>query len=325
MNRRSFFTRGAQLLGAGFLLRWTPAIGANGISQESSDTSTEPSQTENTTHAVTREPDLVLAKGDPREATLAALEALGGMKRFVLPGQVVAIKPNASFQSPPDWGATTHPAVLAAVLEACFAAGARRVLVVDHTMLGAERCFERSGTTDAVAGFAKAKLVSLDQEKHYREVEVPAGKALRVTKIPVVLQKADVFINLPTAKSHIATGVSLGLKNLMGLVWDRQTFHNDIDLHQGIADLATLLRPQVTILDAVRILQTGGPTGPGSVDTFNGIVVGTDPVAVDAFGVGLSSWNNRTYKPDQIAYLRHAADHGVGNLDLENLQIVEIE
>jgi uncharacterized protein (DUF362 family) len=247
------------------------------------------------------------------------------MRRFVKPGHVVAIKPNASFETHPDLGATTHPDLLAAVLEACFEAEARRVLVVDHTMTQPERCFERSGAADAVSGFPKAKLVSLDSEKSYREVDVPAGKVLHTTQIPVVLQKADVFINLPTAKSHSATGMSLGLKNLMGLVWDRHCFHNDMDLHAAIADLGTVLRPHLTILDAMRILKTGGPRGPGQVDPFNGVVAGVDPVAVDAYGVGLSPWNGQTYRADQVAHLRHAARHGLGTLKLDTLWIEELD
>jgi uncharacterized protein (DUF362 family) len=269
-------------------------------------------------------PDLAVANGDPAEATLKALEALGGMKRFVKPDHVVAIKPNASFATPPEWGATTHPDVLAAVIESCLNAGARRVLVIDHTMTGAERCFKITGTAKAVAKFSKAKLVSLDNQKTYRPVGVPGGKALHNTEVPAVLQKTDVFINLPTAKSHSATGVSLGMKNLMGLVWDRHRFHNDMDLHQGVADLATVLRPHLIVLDAMSILKTNGPTGPGDVYSFNGVVAGVDQVAVDAYGAGLSTWNGSSLEPGQIRYIRHAADHGLGVMNLEELKIEKV-
>jgi len=190
-------------------------------------------------------------------------------------------------------------------------------------MRGAERCFERTGTAEAVSRFPKAKLLSLDDEKHYQEVEVPDGKALRKTQIPSLIRKADLFVNLPTAKSHSATGVSLGLKNLMGLVWDRHTFHNDMDIHMGIADLATVLRPHLTLIDAMRVLRTGGPAGPGDVFPMDSVVAGVDPVAVDAYGVGLSTWNGQTLRPDQVAYIRHAAGHGLGTRSLESLQVHE--
>jgi uncharacterized protein (DUF362 family) len=245
------------------------------------------------------------------------------MGRFVKPGQVVVVKPNASFMAAPEWGATTHPHVLSAVLEACLEAGARRLLVVDHTLAPAERCFPRTGTTEAVGAFPKAKLVSLDDEKAYRNVEITSGKALRQVQIANVVLKADVLINLPSAKAHPATGVSLGLKNLMGLIWDRQTFHSDMDIHQGIADLATVLRAELTIVDATYLLKTRGPDGPGDVEHFGGLLLGTDPVAVDAYGVGLSTWNQQMLQADQVGYIRRAAEQGVGTLDTSGLKILE--
>jgi uncharacterized protein (DUF362 family) len=326
MNRRRFLKSGAGLVSTGLLLTAAGTLRAMSSAQAGGAEAQVGSAaaTPDSTAASGAWPDLAVANGDAGDATFKAIEALGGMKRFVEPGNVVVIKPNASFAAPPDWGATTHPDVLSAVIESCFDAGARRVLVVDHTMTGADRCFKITGTSKAVSKFSKAKLVSLDDESTYRPVEVPLGKALRKTEIPAVLQKADLFINLPTAKSHSATGVSLGLKNLMGLVWDRHRFHNDMDLHQGIADLATVLRPQLTILDAMRILKTNGPTGPGNVHSFNGVIAGVDPVAVDAYGAGLSTWNGRSLKPDQISYLRHASDHGLGTLDLGKLKIEKV-
>jgi uncharacterized protein (DUF362 family) len=311
VDRRQFLSSSARVFGAGVFLPWT-RVWAEGAAADGQAPASDSF------------PDLVVARGGAKVATERALAAIGGMERFVQPGQVVVVKPNASFQTVPDMGATTHPEVLAAVLAACLEAGARRVLVVDHTMRKPERCFERTGTADTVAGFKGAKLVALDDPKHFREVEVEAGSALRKTEIAAVIQKADVFINLPTAKSHAATGVSFGFKNLMGLVWDRTRFHNDLDLHAGIADLGTVLRPQLTILDAVRILKTGGPTGPGDVQALDSVVAGVDPVAVDAYAVGLSAWNGQTYRPEQVAHLRHAASHGLGTLDLDTLRVQEV-
>ncbi len=313
MKRRPFLATCARLLGAGLLLPPARVFGSG----QDTDTASDDVQAQPT-------PDLVVARGDAKTAVANALAALGGIERFVKPGQVVVVKPNASFPKPPQAGVTTHPDVLAEVVEACLGADARRVLVVDHTMVDPQRCFNINGTAAAMAAFPKAKLVSLDNEKVYRKVDVPKGKALKTTDIPVALQKADVLINVPTAKSHSATRVSLGLKNLMGLVWDRQCFHRDLDLDQGIADLATIMPPQLTILDAMVILQTGGPQGPGQVDEFGGVVASVDPVAVDAYGVGLSTWNGQTYQPGQIAYLRYAAEHGLGTFDLESLQIEEL-
>ncbi|MCK4305722.1 MAG: DUF362 domain-containing protein [Candidatus Eisenbacteria sp.] len=316
MDRRRFLKSSVRALGTGLLLPTARALGADPLPPGAVPVDTGA--------GLADLPDLVLAKDAPKAAVHRAIQALGGIGRFVQPGQVVVVKPNASFETPPDWGATTHPEVIAGVLEACFEAGARRVLIVDHTMKLAQRCFKRSGIADAVAGFPKAKLVSLDKEKVYRELQVPAGKALHVVQVPALMQKADVFINVPTAKAHSATRVSLGLKNLMGLVWDRHRFHHDMDLHQAIADLATVLKPQLTVIDAMRILKTGGPSGPGAVDPFGGVIAGVDPVAVDAFGVGLSTWNGQTCRADQINYIRYAAEHGLGTSKPEALRVLEL-
>ena len=269
-------------------------------------------------------PDLVLAKGDATSAVAKALAAIGGMNRFVKENDVVVLKPNASFVAPPTWGATTDPGVVSAVVSACLLAGARRVLVVDHTLAPAKRCFARNGLARALEAFPKTRLVALDKQKSYLKTEIPGARALHSTDIASVVLKADVFINLPTAKSHSATGVSFGLKNLMGVIWDRQTFHTDMDVHVGVADLATVIRPDLTILDAMQILKTGGPEGPGDTDPFGGVLIGIDPVAVDSYAVGLSTWNHQTLKPDQVSHLRYAEELGVGTTDLKSLRILEL-
>jgi uncharacterized protein (DUF362 family) len=314
MDRRRFLRVGTGALGAGLIGSAVP--GAPRLFAQvpaAPDTSATPAS---------GPPDIVVAKGSPEDAVRQALDALGGIGRFVRPGQVVVVKPNAGFASPPEWGATTHPGVLTAVAAACLQAGARRLFVVDHTLAPSDRCFDRTGIGAAVASIPGAKLVALDDPKAYRAVEIPRGKALKRTDIAEVALKADVLINIPTAKAHTATGVSFGLKNLMGLVWDRQVFHTDMDIHVGIADLATVLRPALTIVDAMVVLTTRGPAGPGDVANFGGVVAGVDPVAVDAYAVGLATWNQQTLAPGQIGFLRHAAERGVGTLDLSSLRIV---
>jgi len=309
MDRRRFLASGLVLLGADLWLRRPAGL----FAQEA------PAPL-----PATGFPDLAVARGEAGAALGHALDALGGIGRFVKPDQVVVVKPNASFDAPPAWGATTNPELLAELIEACLNAGARRVLVADHTMGNAERCFQRTGIAAAVAAFPKAKLVSLDDENAYVPLDIPAGRALRQTRIPVLLQKADVLINLPKAKAHAATEVSLGMKNLMGLVWDRHVFHAAMDIHQGIADLATALRPHLTLLDATVVLKTGGPNGPGETESPGLIVAGTDPVAVDAYGTGLCAWNRRMYRPEQIEYIRRAAELGVGSLQLDALRIAQV-
>jgi len=266
---------------------------------------------------------VAVAKGEAESAVKMALEALGGIDLFVKPGDKVILKPNLSFPNPPSWGCNTSPEVIVTVARLCLDAGAKKVTVVDNTLGNPDLCFVRSGAREAIAKVPQVRLIAPKDESLYREVRVPKGVALRTTKVYVEVLEADKIINLPTAKSHSATGVSLGLKGLMGLIWDRATFHRDMDLDQAIGDLATVIRPHLTILDATRGLLTAGPGGPGKVEQWNTIVAGSDPLAVDAVGVTLGAWYGQRFRPDQVKHLVAAAAHGLGTLDLKAVEVVE--
>jgi uncharacterized protein (DUF362 family) len=270
------------------------------------------------------EVDLAVISGEPAAATRKALEALGGIARFVKKGQRVVIKPNMSFAKTPDFAASTHPLVVVAVAQACIEAGAREVLVLDHTLQRAELCLERTGIRDACKQHVPGvHVLALQDRKFFREIRIPQGKVLdRVEILTDILDNA-VLINVPVAKSHSATGVSLGLKGLMGLIWDRESFHSQFNINQGIADLATVIKPQLTILDATRAMVTGGPGGPGEVKKPNLIVAGVDPVAVDSYGVGIVPWYGQNFKGRQVEHLLMAHQRGLGQIDVEKLKITK--
>lgn len=265
--------------------------------------------------------DLAVVSGEPAAATRKALEAMGGVSRFVKKGQRVVIKPNMSFAKTPDFAATTHPLVVVAVAQACLEAGAGEVLVLDHTLQRAELCLERTGIRDACRTLPGVHVLALQEKKFFQEIRVPQGRVLeRVAVLRDVLD-SHVLINCPVAKSHSTTGVSLGLKGLMGLIWDRDSFHYRFNINQGIADLATVIKPQLTVLDATRALVSGGPGGPGEVRKPNLIVAGVDPVAVDSYGVGIVPWYGRSFKGAQVEHLLAAHQRGVGKIDVEKLRI----
>jgi len=266
-------------------------------------------------------PDIAVVQGDPSAAAAAAIKLLGGMGRFVSAGATVLMKPNISFPNPEKWGSTTNPFVVRAVADLALQAGAARVIVADHTMRDSAQCFGVTGIAKAFEGDEKVRLIPLDNESLFREVSIAKGKALRTVKVAGLLERCSCVINLPCAKSHAATDVSFGLKNLMGLVWDRQHFHEGIDLHTGIAELATLIRPTLTILDATRSLLTGGPTGPGKVLELHMIVAGTDPLGVDSYAMTLAAWNNRSLDAGSVPHLAKAAELGVGEIDIRKLQV----
>ncbi len=266
---------------------------------------------------------LVVAKGKAADAVKLAIEALGGIGSFVKPGDRVLLKPNASFPNPPAWGCNTSPEVVAVVARLCLEAGAKRVLVVDNTLGNPELCFSKSGIKAAVEEISGVHLLAPKDKELYKEVEVPKGRALRRTHVMREVLESDRWISIPTAKSHSATGVSLGLKGLMGLVWDRGIFHRDLDLDQAIADLATILRPTLTVMDATRALLAAGPGGPGQVERWDKVVAGVDPLAVDAYTVTLGTWYGQKVRPDQVKHLRAARDLGLGIADLAKMEIVE--
>jgi len=267
--------------------------------------------------------DLVVIKGEPAAATRKALEAMGGISRFVKKGQKVVLKPNMSFNNPPDRASTTHPQVVATVAQACLEAGAQRVVVLDNPLRKAELCLERSGILDACKAIKGVHVFALEDRKFFREIKVPQGKILDRVEVLREVLDSHVLINLPQAKSHSATGVSLGIKGLMGLIWDRWSFHSKYDMDQALADLATVIKPQLTILDSTRALVSGGPGGPGEVVKPNLIIAGIDPVAVDSYAVSIAPWYGQNFKGHQVKHLLAASQRGLGKLEIDQLKILK--
>jgi uncharacterized protein (DUF362 family) len=265
--------------------------------------------------------DLAVVTGDPAKAVLKAVNLLGGINRFVKKGQRVVIKPNMSFAKTPDEAANTSPQVVSAVAKACIEAGAKNVLILDHTLQKAELCLERSGIRKSCQSIERTHVIALNDEKFYQSVSVPQGKVIKNLKIMKEVMRCDVFINLPTAKSHSATGVSLGMKGLMGVVWNREYFHSKVDLHQAIADLSSVVKPALTIIDASRALITGGPAGPGKVEKLNTVIAGVDPVAVDTCGVTIAKWYNKQFDTINVKHIMAAHRMGLGNINLDQLLI----
>ena len=267
--------------------------------------------------------DLVAISGEPVAATRKALEAMGGVSRFVKKGQHVVLKPNMSFSRTPDFSATTHPLVVATVAQACIEAGAQQVLILDHTLQRPEPCLERTGIRDACKDIPGVHVFALQERKFFREIKVPQGKVLERVEVMKEILDSQVLINIPVAKSHSATGVSLGMKGLMGMIWDRESFHSQYNINQAIADLGTVIKPQLTLLDATRALASGGPGGPGEVKKPNLIIAGIDPVAVDSYGVSVVPWYGQNFKGRQVEHLLAAHQRGLGKIDLDQLKILK--
>ncbi len=269
-------------------------------------------------------PALGVAHGEPSRLVAAAVDAIGGISSFIQPGDRVCIKPNISFAANVDCGATTNPQIVKQIVQLCLDADVEKVIILDHTIANAVLCVEKSRIKEAIIDKKRVNLLTLTKERQFTDVSVPRGTELQTIKVAKALLEADKFINVPTAKSHSATGVSLSIKNLMGLVWDRGYLHR-VNLHKAIAELATVMTPDLTIIDATRCLTSGGPGGPGKTVTLNKVVAGADMVAVDSFTVGLTQWYNRAFVGTNVKYLVAAHELGIGEINTDKMHITEVE
>ena len=274
--------------------------------------------------AAEKGPDLVIAKGAPGPATRAGVEALGGIGRFVQAGNKVVIKPNMSFPNPPEWATTTHPEVVRELAEMCLKAGASSVLILDNPLRNAEISLERSGVRRACSDLPNTQVHGITNRRFFQEVKISHAKALNTTMIMKEVLEADVLIAAPVGKSHSATGVSLSMKGMMGLVYDRRTFHLDMDLDAAVVDLCTVLKPNLTVIDCSRILSDGGPGGPGRVIPMDKVIVSTDFVAADAMAVEMGTWYGRTFKGHQVKHIQMAHARGLGTMDVASLAVKEV-
>jgi len=271
------------------------------------------------------EADLIIAKnGSPSQLLEAAMAPLGGMGRFVKKGQRVVIKANIAWARTPEQACTNNPELLSALIKMCYETGAKRVAVWDHTCDNYQFTFSRSGLKET-AQKAGADIFSGHGRNVYKQVEVPKGKKLKTAEVLRDVLESDVFINFPLPKHHFATELTLGLKNLIGIVWDMEQLHK-IDLHQCIADINTLRRPDLVVMDAIRILTTNGPKGPGKTEDIGEVIASTDIVAADAYAATFFKHpkTGKPFKPAEIKFIKNAYESGLGEIDLSKIRVKKV-
>jgi uncharacterized protein (DUF362 family) len=240
-------------------------------------------------------------------------EAAGGIQKIISKQDVVVIKPNISWARPPQLAATTNPEVLEAVVELCQEAGAKKVRIADHTIHDARRCFAITGA-GMVAKKTGADLV-YPRSSLMRDMKLQ-GHRLDVWPVFLPLVEADKVINLPVAKVHGLSGLTLGMKNWIGAVGGRRSaLHQDI--HLTIVDLAQFFNPAITLIDATRIMVANGPSGgsPSDVAISNRLILSDDPVAADAKAAGL--FNRR---PRDIGFISLGEKWGLGTTEFQKLR-----
>lgn len=247
-----------------------------------------------------------------RMLTRKLFETVGGIQQFVSRQDIVAVKPNLSWARAPHLAATTNPEVLAAVIELCQEAGAKKVRIVDNTIHDPRRCFALTGA-GAVAKKTGADLI-FPRPSLMREMKIH-GNRLDVWPVYVPVVEADKIINLPVAKVHVLSDLTLGMKNWIGAVGGRRSaLHQDI--HHTVADLARFFKPTLTLIDAIRIMTANGPSGGSESDVVAGnrLILSNDPVAADARAAML--FNRR---PEDIGYIRLGQAWGVGTFDFKTM------
>jgi uncharacterized protein (DUF362 family) len=255
----------------------------------------------------------------PAAITEAALKALGGIERFVKSGQNVVIKPNICVDyHTPEYAATTNPEVVATLVKLCLGAGAKRVRVMDMPFGGTpESAYAISGIGEAVKD-AGGQMEIMSPVK-FIQTAIPSGKDIQSWSIYRDALEADVLIDVPIAKNHSLARLTLGGKNLLGLVSNANQIHQN--LGQRIADLVTVIRPTLTVVDAYRIMVTHGPTGGSlnDVKAANTVIASHDIVAADAYAATLFNLTGK-----DITFVKAAAAMGLGTLDLASVKVAEI-
>lgn len=264
-------------------------------------------------------PSLAIARNDTDAAALTrkAVDALGGMKRFISRGDIVVVKPNIGWDRAPIHAANTNPLVVAEVVKMAYDAGAKNVIVTDASCNEAVRCFERSGIWRAC--YELGAEVVFPIEAKFKKMRLK-GEVLDEWPVYSTLINADKIINVPVAKHHNLAGYTGAMKNWYGAIGGRRNrLHQNIDV--SIADLATFMQPTLTVLDAVRVLTRNGPQGGNIADARDMYIVAasTDQVAIDAWGCTLLG---RTAA--DIPYIGMGAERHLGTLDYASLSPIEV-
>ena len=309
MKRRDFFKTAAL---AGLASLFSPKSLANVV-------------TENEL-TVASSPDLVAVMGgEPEVMLIRALKELGGIQKFVKKGQKVVIKPNIGWDRTPQMAANTNPQLVGALVKQCLAAGAKQVLVFDHTCDNWQKCYEASGIEAAVKA-AGGKIIPGNDESMYREADLPHGVNLKKIKVHEAILDCDVWFNVPVLKHHGGPKMSISMKNMMGIVWDRGYWHRN-DLHQCIADCATFhKKPVLNIVDAYRAMKSNGPQGKSESDAvmMKSLLVSHDFVAVDTAAIKMFNQIRETNLAD-VRYVALAEQLKVGTQHLEKLNVKRIK
>lgn len=316
MERREFLKKSGRALGL------AAVTGATGFYFHNRETAKyETLYTRTGIFEVARDPTLpsvTLARNDDHVAALkSALDAIGGIKRFVRAGERVTIKPNIGWDRTPEQAANTNPVLVGEMVRMCLAAGASRVVVTDIPCNDARRTFIRSGIKEEAAKAGASVILPSDED--YVRTDI-GGRILSVWPVLKHFLDTDRFINMAITKHHSLCSCTISMKNLYGILGGRRNqLHQEID--QSIVDLVSFVRPTLTVVDSTRVLVRGGPTGGSlaDVEIRNAVICATDQVAADARAAEFLSLN-----PENVGHIVLAEKAGLGSIDYRSAGYKEI-
>jgi len=264
-------------------------------------------------------PDAVrVENGEPADLLQAALNEYGGMTHFISRGDIVVVKPNIGWDRAPQYAATSNPDLVTAIIKSCYDAGAKTVKIFDRTCNNPRRCYKNSQIEEK-SNAVDAEVSQIRDEK-FVNTSIKNGKLIKEWPIYKEYLEADKIINVPIAKHHSMSRLTLGLKNLMGVMGEnRGSLHADFDIK--INDIDSNILPTLTIIDAYRILTANGPVGGNLSQVkltktliMSPCLVTADYLALDLFGV----------TPRDVGHVREAIDRGMNKYDLKKLNLKKI-
>ncbi|MDR0518184.1 MAG: DUF362 domain-containing protein [Fibromonadaceae bacterium] len=270
--------------------------------------------------------DLVAVMGGEPDAMFKkAIEEMGGIGRFVKSGSKVVVKPNIGWDKVPEMAANTNPTLVKEIIRQCLAAGAKEVVVFDNTCDEWKKCYANSGI-EAAAKAAGAKVMPANEESYYSKVPLPQGKNIKDMKVHKAILDCDVWINVPILKHHGGANMSIAMKNLMGIIYNRRIFHIS-NLQQCIADICTYeKKPVLNVVDAYRVLKTNGPRGKSQEDAVlsKALFISQDMVAVDTAAAKFFN-QIRELPLSDVKYLSHGQEMKIGTMDIDKLNVKRLK
>ena len=259
-------------------------------------------------------PDKKQIEANVRKA-IGLVKGLDGIKK----GDIVLIKPNVCAPAEPDSPKITNKTVSTTIADMVREKGGRAIIAESAGVLDAdtEPCFEATG-------YAKLReqgyeLVDLKSKNIPTvKVPIPGGKSLKEVTLPKIVLDAKLIITVPVMKTHGSQGVTLGLKNMKGVLPDvtKKDFHRVFGIVQGVVDLMKVVKPGLSVIDGIVAMEGLGPMLGDPVE-LGTIVAGKDPVAVDAVAAAIMG-----FTPEEIPIIEAAGKEGIGVSDLNNIEIV---